>query len=76
MYTYIDFPEHGEADAVVQLAELLDLVVGSRILAAELVAREPEELDLVAVLALELLVQLLQTRELRREAALGGGVDD
>lgn len=74
--TYIDFAEHGERDAVVELAELLDLVVAPGVLATELVAREPNDLELVAVLALDILVQLLKARELRCEAALGGGVDD
>jgi hypothetical protein len=36
----VDLAEHGETDAVVELAELLDLVVGAWVLVAELVARE------------------------------------
>jgi glutathione peroxidase-family protein len=33
----IQFSEHGEGDAVVELAEGLDLIVRARVLAAELV---------------------------------------
>lgn len=44
-------------------------------MAAELVAREPEELKVLGVLRLELLVDLLEAFELRGEAALGGSVD-
>ena len=73
---YINFPQHGEADTVVKLAELLDLIVAAGVLAAELVAGEADDLEVVGVLRLEVLVQLLQPRELRREAALGGCVDD
>jgi len=68
--------EHGERDAVVDHAEVLDLVVAARVLAAELVAGEAEELDVVGVLALQLFVELLKTLELRGEAAFAGGVDD
>jgi hypothetical protein len=44
-------------------------------LAAELVAGESEELDVLGVLRLEFLVKLLETLELRGKTALGGGVD-
>lgn len=44
-------------------------------MSAELVAGEPEELDVLGVLRLEFLVELLETLELRGETALGGGVD-
>lgn len=72
----IQFAQHGERHAIVQLTERLDLVVGTGVLAAELVAGEPEELKVLRVLRLELLVDLLEAFELRGEAALGGGVDD
>ena len=39
------FAEHGEGDAVVDLAEGLDVVVGAGVLAAELVAREGEDFE-------------------------------
>ena len=54
----------------------MDLVIGPGVLAAELVAREADDLECVAVLALEVLVQLFKAGELRGEAAFGGGVDD
>ena len=60
----------------VDLAEVLDLIVGSGLLRAELVAREAEEDNIVTVLLLELLVQSLEAGVLRGEAALGGRVDD
>lgn len=42
--------EHGERHAVVDLAEVLDLVIGARVLAAELVAGEAEDGEVLAVL--------------------------
>ena len=65
-----------EADAVVDLAEALDLVVGAGLLGAELVAGEADDLEVVRVLPLDVLVQLLEPAVLGREAALGRGVDD
>ena len=66
----------GEADAVVELAELLDLIVGARLLAAKLIAREAQDGKVIRVLLLEILVELLEAGVLRGEAALGGRVDD
>ena len=66
----------GEANAIVKLAEALDLVVGTGLLGTELVAREAEDLEVLRVLCLDALVDLLQTFVLRGEATLGGGVDD
>jgi hypothetical protein len=65
-----------EAHAVVELAELLDVIVGAGLLAAELVAREAEDDKVIRVLALEVGPELLKTGVLRGEAALGGSVDD
>jgi hypothetical protein len=48
----------------------------SGILAAKLVAREADDFKVVGVRGLEVLVQLLQTRKLWREAAFGRRVDD
>lgn len=66
----------GEADAVVDLAEALDLLVGAWLLAAELVAGEAEDDKVIRVLRLEVGPELLQTLVLRGEAALGSRVDD
>lgn len=66
----------GEADAVVDLAKVLDLVVRSGLLATKLVAREAKDGEVVAVLLLERLVQLLKTLVLRSEAAFGSRVDN
>lgn len=73
---YINFPQHGEADTVVKLAELLDLIVAAGVLAAELVAGKADDLEVVGVLRLQVLVEFLKPGELRGEAAFGGGVDD
>ena len=74
----IDFglAQDGERDAVVDGAKTLNLVIGARILAAELVAGETEDLKVVGVVLLNLFIQLLEPRELRREAAFAGRVDD
>lgn len=66
----------GEADAVVDLAEALNLLVGPGLLAAELVAGEAEDDKVIRVLLLEVGPELLQALVLRGEAALGGSVDD
>lgn len=49
----VGLAEHGERDAVVELAELLDCVVAAGVLGAELVAGETEEFDVVGVGGLE-----------------------
>lgn len=72
----LGLPENREAHAVVQLAELGDLVIAAWLLASELIAREAEDLELAWVLFLELLIEGLETAVLWGEAALGGGVDD
>src|SRR5271170_4434132 len=70
---HFDFGEQREVDAIIQLAEFLDLIVISGLLMAELVAREGQQLE---ALVLVLRIQLLQTVVLRREAALAGSIDD
>ncbi len=54
------FSEDGKRDAVVELAEFLDVVVGARVLAVELVAWEAEDDELVGVFGRDLLPQLLE----------------
>lgn len=66
----------GEADAVVELAEVLDVVLGAGLLAAKLVAGEAEDDKIIGVRLLELGVELLQASVLRGKAALGGSIDD
>lgn len=65
-----------ERHAIVNLAEGLDIIVGTGLLGAELVAWEPKDLEVVAVLGFEVFVELLETFILWGETALGGGVDD
>lgn len=72
----VDLGHDGEGDAVVELAELLDLLVGAGLLAAELVAGEAEDDEVVGVLLAHRVPQFLQAGVLRGEAAFGGRVDD
>lgn len=65
-----------EADAVVDLAKVLDIVVGAGLLVTKLVAGEAEDDKVVGVLLLDRLVELLEALVLGSEAALGGRVDD
>ena len=69
----IDLGEHREAHAVVELAELADLVLGPWLLRAELVAGEAEHDE---TLVLVRGIQLLQPGVLRGETALARRVDD
>lgn len=64
--------EHREAHAVVGLAERRDLLVGARLLAGEVVGREPKHHEPVASARA---IQRLGTLELGREAALRRRVD-
>ena len=70
---YIDLFEHRERDAVVHAAELGNLCGTAGFLFAKLVARKTEYLQTAR---LELVVELLQSAVLGREAALARGVDD
>ena len=76
---HLHLPQHGETDPIVHLAETLDLVVGARVLRAELVAGEAEDLEVggeVRVGLLEGLVERFEAAELRGEAAFAGCVHD
>src|SRR5262249_37534782 len=64
----VDLLEERERHAVGRVAELADLLRSPRLLAHELVAREAEHLEAAVGV---LVVQLLQARVLRCEAALG-----
>ena len=52
----------GEADAIVDLAEGLNLVVGARVLTSELVAGKTEDGEVVAVLLADGGVELLEVK--------------
>ena len=69
----IGFAEAGKGGVVVQGAEPVDLIPGSRSLVAELVAGEVQDLKSPAV---ETLVQIFKCLVLGGEAASCGGVDD
>ena len=64
--------EHGEADAVVELAKFLNVRRRAGLLIGELVAGEPQDVQAFVPV---LLVQLLQPLVLRGEAAFTGGID-
>src|SRR5204863_2440911 len=64
---------HREAHPVVERAEGGDLLVAARVLPAEFVARKADDHQPAVAVAFP---QRLQPLELRREAALAGGVDD
>src|ERR1019366_1128405 len=69
----LDLREQREVHAVIELTEGLDLVIGARLLMAELIAGKAKHLQ-AAVFVLG--VKRLQAFVLRREPALAGGVDD
>src|SRR5699024_2768199 len=62
-----------ERDIVVRLAERGDLLGGARLLATELIAREPQHVETLIAVGTE---QRLQPGILRREPALTGHVDN
>lgn len=70
---HVNLLHDGEADAVIELAELRNLLGGAWLLACKLVAWEPEHLETLVVV---LLVELLEVGVLLCEPTLGGGVDN
>jgi hypothetical protein len=73
---HIGLTQYRERHTIVDLAEALDIVVGSWLLAAKLVAREAKDDEIVAVGCFDFLVEGLETFVLGCEAALGSSVDD
>jgi len=73
---YINLSQHGEANTIVQLAKLLNLVVGAWVLASELIARETDDFKVVGVFGFDVFVELLEALELGGEAAFRGCVYD
>jgi len=69
----VDLGRHREGDAVGGRAEGCDLLRGPRLLAAELVGREAQHGE---TLALEFLLQRFELSVLRGEPAAAGDVDD
>ena len=65
----IGLAHDGEADTVVDLTEALDIVVCTGFLAAELIAGEAEDDEVITVVGLDFLVQLFQAFVLGCEAA-------
>ena len=73
---HVRLAQHRKRNAVVGQAEGLNGVIVTGVLLHELVAGEAQDDEVVRVRGLDLLVELLETFELGREAAFGGGVDD
>ncbi len=69
----LDLLHQRECDPEIDLAELGDLVGITRLLPAELVAREAQHLEASVLVGF---VELLESVVLRGEAAFAGGVDD
>lgn len=69
----IDLLENGEGDAVVELAEGLNLILGTRLLVGKLVAGEAKNHEALGAV---LLVELLESLVLGSETALGSNVDN
>ena len=65
--------EHGEGDVEGGVAELLDLLVGSGFLAAEIVGGKAEDVETTMFIGA---VELFKAFVLGRKTTLGGGVDD
>lgn len=72
----VDLGHDGERRLLLQRAKVLDLLVAAGLLAAELVAGEADDGEVVGVLLLEGLVDGLEVLVLVGEAALGRRVDD
>lgn len=73
---HVDLAQHRERDAVVQLAETLNIVIAPGVLVPKLVARKAQDGEGAGLLGLDGFVQFLEAGKLRGEAALGGSVDD
>lgn len=58
------------------MAEVLDLVVGARVLIGKLVTGEAKDGEIFRVFGFDVLVEFLEAFELRGEAAFGRRVDD
>lgn len=72
----VDLGHDGERRLLLQRAKVLNLLVAAGLLAAELVAGEADDGEVVGVLLLEGLVDGLEVLVLVGEAALGRRVDD
>src|SRR6185369_13891289 len=70
---HMQFVKEWKGDVVLAGTKLLDLLVGARLLGPEIIARKPEHVE---TFALVLLMNLLESVVLRREAAMGSDVDD
>jgi hypothetical protein len=54
----------------------LNLILGARLLVAELITWEAEYLEIFWVLGFDFLVEIFQAVILRGEATFGGGIND
>lgn len=74
--TYINLAQNWKTNAIIHLAKLLNLLICSRVLTAELVAWETDDLKVIRVFRFDVLIEFLEAFKLRREAAFGGRVYD
>jgi len=65
-----------ERNAIIQLAEALDIIIAAWLLASKLITWEAQEFNLITILLLQLLIQRLETSILGCETALRSRVDD
>ena len=72
----VDFCQHRERDPVVELAEALDVVAGTRFLPQKLITRESQDDKVLVVLFPKATVDILQALVLGGKAAFRGSVHD
>jgi hypothetical protein len=68
--------QDGKGDTVIELTERLDIIVGSWLLPAELVAGKSEDEEIVRVFRCHFLVQGFESGVLRSKPTFGSYVDD
>jgi hypothetical protein len=68
---HINFRKHRKRNAIVEIAELLDLIIGAGLLPTELIARKPENRE---ALIFKFLVQSFEPSILGREPTLAGDI--
>jgi len=67
--------QYWKGDTIVDLAKLLNLVIGTRVLASKLIAGKAQDDKFIGVFLRDVLPQCLEPCELRREAAFRGRVN-
>jgi hypothetical protein len=73
---HIRLSKNWESNPVINLAKALNVIIGSWLLATELVTGKTEDNEVIAMFLLDALVKLLEAFVLGREATFGGCVDN